>query len=87
MNEQKSDMGMKHEGCKCDQEGCAHCSGKGKCNCPHHMIIPAMIILIGVVALLGAFNILTSMWVSVLWPIFVIVIGVTKIKSRSCKCC
>jgi hypothetical protein len=58
---------------------------KKVCNCPHHKIMPVIIILIGLTFLLGAFNVLSPMAVSIIWPILVIIIGLKKLKR--CKCC
>jgi hypothetical protein len=61
--------------------------GAKVCNCAHHKVVPFSIILIGLVFLLGAFQVLSAMAVSVIWPILVIVIGVVKLKGRKCACC
>ena len=57
----------------------------GKCSCPHHKVVPLMIILIGVAFLLGALNVLTMSAVGIIWPILLIVAGGTKLGG--CKCC
>jgi len=60
--------------------------GKGMtCKCPHHKAMPWIIILIGLDFFLGAIGVLTSSFVSVTWPILVIVIGVVKLVR--CGCC
>jgi hypothetical protein len=60
--------------------------GQGKvCRCPHHKILPWMLILIGLDFLLGATNVLTMEFVSITWPILVIIIGGTKLVR--CNCC
>ena len=60
---------------------------KKVCNCPHHKVVPIMIIIIGLVILVGAFSMLTFQWASILIGVALIVIGGTKLGSRSCKCC
>jgi len=60
--------------------------GKGMmCNCPHHKVVPIMLILIGIDFLLGGMNVLTWGFVDVTWPILLIIIGGTKLGG--CKCC
>ena len=67
---------------------CGSCSMKSRgCGCPHHMVVPAMITLIGLAFLLGALNVLTMYAVSVIWPILLIVVGLMKLSKGSCKCC
>ncbi len=58
-----------------------------KCNCPHHKMVPLMVLLIGLTFLLGALNILSGQAVSIIWPILVIIAAGTKISSSKCKCC
>jgi len=59
---------------------------KGKmCKCTHHKIIPLCIALIGLAFLLAQINVLTAGAVAVIWPLLLIVIGVTKMVK--CKCC
>ena len=55
------------------------------CKCNHHKLVPACIALIGLVFLLGQWDILTASAVALIWPILLIVIGVTKLMK--CKCC
>jgi len=58
---------------------------KKVCKCTHHKIVPVCIALIGLVILLGGMNVLTPGFVSFVWPLLLIVIGVTKMIK--CKCC
>jgi uncharacterized membrane protein len=60
---------------------------KNVCNCPHHKIVPVVIILIGLTFLLGTLGILTMWAVSVIWPVLLMVVGGVKLGSRKCKCC
>ncbi|OGZ53598.1 MAG: hypothetical protein A3B25_00650 [Candidatus Ryanbacteria bacterium RIFCSPLOWO2_01_FULL_48_26] len=57
------------------------------CPCPHHKMTPILVVLIGVDFLLGAFNILTPETVQIIWPILVIIGGLTKLNEGRCKCC
>ena len=72
---------------KTEMEGNEHVMpGQGKlCKCPHHKVIPIMIILIGLDFLLGAVNVLTMSFVNVSWPILLMIIGATRLGG--CKCC
>jgi hypothetical protein len=58
---------------------------ESNCKCGHHKTVPICIILIGLAFLLGRLNILTSEAVAMIWPVLIIVIGVTKLMK--CKCC
>jgi hypothetical protein len=62
---------------------------KMMCKCSHHKVVPVCIALIGLVFLLGALNILSPMMVAILWPVLVIVAGLTKLSGKMgmCKCC
>lgn len=63
------------------------CKGHCDCNCMHHKIVPGMISLIAVTFLLGALGILTSSTVALVWPILLLVAGLTKMNRNMCKCC
>lgn len=58
-----------------------------KCRCPHHKVVPGLVALFGLVFLLGALGVLSANIVSILWPIVIIIGGVVKMTSGSCKCC
>ncbi len=61
-------------------------AGKGMvCKCPHHKAFAWLIILIGVDFLLRAMNVLTAGFVSITWPILLIIIGIMKVVR--CGCC
>jgi hypothetical protein len=53
------------------------------CNCPHHRVMPWLIILFGLDFLLAALGVLTWGFVDITWPILVIIAGCTKF----CRCC
>ncbi len=57
------------------------------CRCPHHSMIPLAVVAFGAVFLLGALNILTATAVSWLWPVIVILAGLTKLTGKRCSCC
>ena len=63
--------------------------GKNMCKCPHHRVVPAVIVLVGLTFLLGAWGIITSSAVDTIWPVLVIIGGATKFSEKSgmCKCC
>jgi hypothetical protein len=55
------------------------------CKCPHHKIMPILVILFGLDFLLFATGTLSGMFVSVSWPILVIIAGCMKLFK--CGCC
>ena len=55
------------------------------CKCTHHKLVPLCIALIGLAFLLLQLNVLAEATVGVVWPILLIVIGITKMAK--CKCC
>lgn len=59
----------------------------GKCNCPHHKMVPIFIVLIGLTFLLNALGTLSMQATSIIWPILLIVIGLQKMFQHKCKCC
>jgi len=63
--------------------------GKNVCKCPHHKVIPVLIILLGLTFLLEAWNIVTPAFAMTVWPILVIIAGIMKWtqKAGMCKCC
>ncbi len=58
-----------------------------KCPCPHHKVVPGMITLIALVFLLKGLGAMTHATVDILWPLFLLIAGVTKLTSGMCKCC
>lgn len=60
---------------------------KMMCKCPHHKMIPWLIVTIGVVFLFGQIGIFTMGFVNVAWPILVIAAGAMKLMEGKCKCC
>ena len=57
------------------------------CGCPHHKVVPALIVLIGFAFLLQNLNILTTSATAIIWPILLILIGGMKLMKGACKCC
>ena len=64
----------------------SHVAGTGKvCNCPHHKVLPWVVVLIGLDFLLGGLGVLAWNFVDITWPILLIIAGGTKLVG--CKCC
>jgi hypothetical protein len=63
--------------------------GKNVCKCPHHKVVPVLIVLLGLAFLLEAWGTLSASAVNIIWPVIVILIGLMKIGNSSgmCKCC
>ena len=70
---------MKMGGKMCGACGCG-------CGCMCHKIIPVLVILFGLDFLLGMLGVLTVSFVSVSWPILVILAGCVKMFKGSCRC-
>ena len=60
---------------------------EGKCACPCHRMIGVLVVLFGLTFLLGAFQVLSSNTVAIVWPILVILAGLKTIFRGMCKCC
>ncbi len=58
-----------------------------KCQCPHHQVIPFLVLLFGLLFLLSAYDVFTAGFVAVAWPVLVILAGLTKRFGRKCSCC
>ncbi len=59
----------------------------GKCGCMHHKMTSIFAVLFGLTFLLGTMSVISDMAVSYIWPIIVILAGLTKMSSNRCKCC
>ncbi len=57
------------------------------CSCPHHKVVPGLVVLLGLLFLLQALNVLTASFVGLAWPVLVIIAGVMKMSQNMCKCC
>lgn len=60
---------------------------KKVCNCPHHKVIPWMIILAGIDFVIGGIWPGFGMWMWIILGILIIIAGATKLMSRKCGCC
>ncbi len=58
----------------------------GMCTCPHHKVIPGLIVLFGLTFLLGALGVLSAYAVSIIWPILVMLGGLQKMFGGKCGC-
>lgn len=61
--------------------------GKMACKCPHHMMIPGLVVLFGLLFLLEALGVVAMSLVEVVWPVLVILAGLQKMMEGKCKCC
>lgn len=67
---------------------CKTCGGGHMgCKCFHHKVVPLSIALIGLCFFLQAFALVSVSFVSVVWPLLLMLIGVMKLSKGSCKCC
>ncbi len=57
------------------------------CTCVHHKTGPALIIIIGIVLILSAFVTISLRIQALVYGVCIIVLGVTRIKGRTCGCC
>ena len=58
-----------------------------RCHCPHHGIIPLLIVLIGLTLLLSNLGKIDAGTASIIWPILLGLIGLQKMFNGFCKCC
>ena len=56
------------------------------CNCEHHQMVPALIVLFGLDFFLASLGIFTWGFVSLTWPLLVIFAGLVKMNEGRCKC-
>jgi hypothetical protein len=56
------------------------------CSCPHHKMVPILIVLLGLTFLLGTMDVFSALVVGYIWPILLILIGLQKIFGGMCKC-
>lgn len=57
------------------------------CRCPHHKVVPGLIVLIAVAFLLKAYGVLSAGTVDIAWPVLLGLIGLMKMSKGMCKCC
>ena len=61
---------------------------KGKtCGCPHHKVVPLLIVLFALAFLLEDFMVLPVNVVNIIWPVLVGLAGIMQLMEGSCKCC
>ncbi len=58
-----------------------------KCGCVHHKIVPALLVVFGSLFLLNNYGALADSTLMVMWPLVVIIAGVSKMFSGACSCC
>ncbi len=58
-----------------------------KCGCKHHKVVPLMITVIALDFILGRLGTFSMDTVSTIWPIALLIIGLTKLTAHKCKCC
>lgn len=63
-----------------------HADNKSHCTCAHHKILPAFLILIGLSFLLTQLGVMDTETNGLVWPVLVILLGLTKLKGGSCAC-
>lgn len=68
-------------------KGGACCSPKGCCKCPHHIAWPLIVIAFGVVMLLSVLGVLGSAGAGVAISLIIIILGISMIMKRTCRCC
>ncbi len=61
--------------------------GAKVCGCPHHKVVPGLIVLFGLAFLALDFGWLSMAQVMWIWPVLIILGGLTKIFGSGCKCC
>lgn len=68
-------------------EGNTSAGSCAMCKCPHHKMLPLLIVLFAVLFLLGNLEVITGRVVGLVWPIIVGVAGFLKMGEDKCKCC
>ncbi len=63
------------------------CSKDGSCGCMCHKMLSVLVILFGLVFFLDAMAMIPHATAHMIWPLIIIVAGVTKYFKGSCKCC
>lgn len=68
------------------EQKCVCGCGSG-CKCPHHKMMPLLVVLFGVLFLLHNWGMFSDGFVAIAWPSIVILAGLKKMFSGMCKCC
>lgn len=63
-----------------------HMNSAAHCRCVHHKIVPLLIVLFGASFLLGNLGYLDGALIRIAWPTLIILIGLVKLGSGSCRC-
>jgi hypothetical protein len=63
-----------------------HMNSTSACSCVHHKIWPILIIIFGAIFLFGNLGYLSAEIIRIAWPSTIILIGLVKLGSGSCKC-
>ena len=63
-----------------------HINNVPGCRCKHHVALPILIVLLGVLFLLDALGIVNAGTTAIAWPIIVIIAGLAKLKGGHCPC-
>lgn len=58
-----------------------------KCTCPHHGVVPVILIFLGALFFMKALGVFSAGMVDITWPVLVMIAGFTKLGGRMCKCC
>jgi len=74
----------------CCAGGCANgCGGMcgSRCNCMHHKMVPILVVVFGFLFLGQYYGWFMADTVAMVWPVLVILAGLTKMFKGMCKCC
>lgn len=57
------------------------------CRCPHHSLSAIFLVLLALTLVLGNAGVIAEHTASMIWPIFLALIGLQMLVTRRCKCC
>lgn len=57
------------------------------CRCPHHSLTSIFLVLLALTVFLGNMDVIAEHTASMIWPVFLGLIGFQKFFSRRCTCC
>lgn len=57
------------------------------CRCPHHSLTAIFLVLLGLTLVLGNAGVIAEHTASIIWPVFLALIGLQMLVGRRCKCC
>ena len=63
------------------------CPPRLGCKCPHHLTWPIIVIALGVIMLLSVLGVLGSEGAGIAFSLIVIILGISMIMKRTCRCC